>query len=652
MPDRLPDDPTKARNGVKPADATRRNPAASGATPPVRGFLFAFLGTLAALAIFGILGLAIYFGYNALKSTPATSSTLVAANKSAPSEKNKNPFNDPATWVLGEDPAQNLSGDGTADIGWWARTFDLPDQGKVMDYLKAQGLTVSRIVPLHYDDTKDATTITYQVDATVPASLYRVPKATWAPGNPELRPFASLVVLNHDLPAGQFWNTQGQIVAQEAGTKLDFAWKVKLDKSANTVTTDRVSNEEGVFTQQQVAQLQAETENTVAQLQGQVQGIDARVQSDMQAKLAQVPSDPPRPQLRSTQWNSGDGSGEPTRSAERIGGGAAAGAAGGAAFGAAAGNAGEGAGIGAGVGLLGGIIYDAVSKNNDRERYRRAVAAENAEKLSDWRAQLKSLAQQRAQIQQDGVTEKQQAMQDLANAITAANGHLDSLSGQINPEPTTTSDAPPAQLSADQPSGAMTSPAPTSDQPSGANNSGPQSASSPDPGADQPSGPIGASSGASTGSASGSSGLTVDLVVPPGAQHPNYGDVRLTLANGQTEMLTHDGKAFKPAVSSTGLVGWGYVTGIPPKPDYVGNQDVLAVRLPDGSVKKFKPNDRFIEKWGFADDDSSVIMADMNYHGPMSFIKYDVRSGRVLGAIQGYVEHDKLPEWAKSYDDL
>ena len=243
-------------------------------------------------------------------------------------------------------------------------------------------------------------------------------------------------------------------MADQAGTKLDFAWKVTLDKSSHTVTTDRLPGNPDVFTPQQSEQLQAETDHTVAQLEGQIQAIDARVQGDIQAQLAQVPADPPRPPMMSTRWNSGDGSGEPTRSAERIGGGAAAGAAGGAAFGAAAGDAGEGAGIGAGVGLLGGIIYDAVSKNNDKERYRRKVAAENAERLGEWRDQVKSLADRRTKIKREGEDEKQQAMQDLANAITAAGGHLDGVSEPIHPEPIPTlSDAPSAQPNADQPSG-------------------------------------------------------------------------------------------------------------------------------------------------------------------------------------------------------
>jgi hypothetical protein len=162
----------------------------------------------------------------------------------------------------------------------------------------------------------------------------------------------------------------------------------------------------------------------------------------------------------SSKWG-GDGSGEPTKSAERIGGGTVAGAAGGAAFGAAAGDAGLGAGIGAGVGLLGGLIYDGVSKNNDKERYQRKVAAENAERMDDWHSQIKALNQQRNQIKQDAIAEREKALADLSNRIVAANGHVDNVA-PASATPTTaappTDAAPQVQPTADQPSGPIQRP--------------------------------------------------------------------------------------------------------------------------------------------------------------------------------------------------
>ena len=286
--------------------------------------------------------------------------------------------------------------------------------------------------------------------------MLRLQQTPWRPSHPDTARFAKVLVLNNGLPAGAMWDTQNPAVAAEAGTKLNFAWQVKWDKNFNTVTTDRLPLTEGVVTQQQSSQYQAESTNTISQLQNQIQQINAQVQQDTQAKLAQVPADPPKPELKSTKWNHGDGSGEPTKSAERMGGATAAGAAGGAAFGAAAGDAGLGAGIGAGVGLLGGIIYDTVSKNNDREKYQRQVTAENSERMSEWKAQIKDLAKQREQIKQDAIAAKQHALDDLANSIASNQGHLGGAPVTVSNSDAPQLEAVTAAAGADQPSGPIT----------------------------------------------------------------------------------------------------------------------------------------------------------------------------------------------------
>jgi len=375
------------------------------------------------------------------------------AHATASNAKSKSLLEDPASWRLGQDAAKQIDGKEQPDIGWWTRTFNLPKQDIVADYLKNQGLTVGKIVPAHYEDTKDETSITYDVYAEVPTQLLRLQQTAWRPSDPDTDRFAKLVVLNDGLPAGTMWDTQNPTVAAQAGTQLNFAWQVKWDKNFNTVTTDRLPFTDNVVTQQQASGYQAESSTAITQLQNQIQQVNTQVQADTRQKLAQVPADPPKPELKSTRWNHGDGSGEPTKSAERMGGATAAGAAGGAAFGAAAGDAGLGAGIGAGVGLLGGIIYDTVSKNNDREKYARQVTAENAERMDEWRAQIKDLNQQRAQIQQDAIAEKQRALDDLANTIAANHGRLDGAPVTVGNSDAPQLEAVTAAPGADQPSG-------------------------------------------------------------------------------------------------------------------------------------------------------------------------------------------------------
>ena len=411
-------------------------------------FTALFLGSFAAIIFLALVVAGLLYETNEVSSS---------LPKLGYASKAKNPLMDVSAWQLGQEPAKDLDGDGASDIGWWARAFDLPKMDAVIGYFKGQGLNVGKIVPLHYENTKDDETITYQVYAEVPEQLMRLRQVAWQPNDSDMAPFSKVLVLNDGLTPGTMWDTQNPTIAADAGTKLNFSWRVRWDKNYNTVTTDRLPYEDAVFTQEQISRFQSAANDTISQLKGQIQQVDSQVQSDVQARLAQVPANPPKPQLLSSKWG-GNGSGEPTKSAERMGGGTVAGAAGGAAIGAAAGDAGMGAGIGAGVGLLGGFIYDTVSKNNDRSRYQRRVVAENAERMSDWRAQVKALDKQRNQIKQDGVTEKQRELQGMASRIAAAKGHLD---GTAAPAPV--SDA----LQGQSLQGPSNFPQPTADQPTG-----------------------------------------------------------------------------------------------------------------------------------------------------------------------------------------
>lgn len=405
-----------------------------------------------------LVGGAIYFGAGLLHSHSSSVSNA----------RTGRPLANSSAWELGNQPAKPFENSDTPDIGWWARTFDLPPAATISDYLKAQGLNVSSVAPLHYQDT----TVAYKVDATVPTQLLRLRQTGWRPTDPAMARFTKVLVLNDGLAPGTLWDTQNTTVAADAGTELNFVWQVSLDKKSGDVTTNRLPFDSNVYTQEQVAQFQNQASQSINTLQGQIQQIDAQVQANEEAQLAQVPGDPPKPELLSRKWG-GDGSGEPTKSAERIGGGTAAGAAGGAIFGGAAGDAGLGAGIGAGVGLLGGIIYDSVSKSNDRKRFERKVDAENSERMSAWHAQVKALDQERNQIKQNGVAERDQALTDLANRIAADQGRVDNSAAPvvtpIAPPPVPATAAPVANSNQQAPPAPPTTapPMPTADQPTG-----------------------------------------------------------------------------------------------------------------------------------------------------------------------------------------
>ncbi len=167
-----------------------------------------------------------------------------------------------------------LNSDVSPDIGWWTRTFHLPkEEGQITTYLKNEGVDATSVVPIHYEDTPQATTITYQVKGDDPGrTAKRAEGDVGAPVIPSWKPFAPVVLLNHDLPPGQFWNTAQQKVARPAGTPVDVAWKVSLDKSTQAVTADQMPFPDGGIPPQQVAQYEAETNNTVNQLKAQVAG--------------------------------------------------------------------------------------------------------------------------------------------------------------------------------------------------------------------------------------------------------------------------------------------------------------------------------------------------------------------------------------------
>jgi hypothetical protein len=485
------DDDTVVRRGPR-----KSNPLSVEPPPPRRSsFLGMFMGAFAGVIVIAAIGGIAFLGMRAFKSVapviaannihanagtisnvdtattnaaPPSAPVPIPVSTPTPAAKSANDLYNVGSWQLGDDTAKTLSASDQPDIGWWTRTFYLPKTEAVQDYLAKEGLNISGIVPEHYEDTKDATTITYAVHAETTARLLKLGKMTWViPDNPELKRFVPILIFNKDLPAGTMWNVQNAPVVTQPGEKLNFAWQVRYDKASQTATTDRLPFADNVFTEDQTQQFNDESAAVKKAISDQVQSIDQQVQADTQAKLSEVAADPPKPEHISGNWNHGNGSGEPTKSAERMGGGTVAGAAGGAAIGAAAGDAGMGAGIGAGVGLLGGFIYDTVSKNNDRERYQRKVAAENAERMDEWKGKVKVLDEQRDQIKLAGDAEKKQELDDLANRIIANKGTLDGVTLAIVPETVGNSDAPSVQPAtelptADQPSGpimATTSPA-------------------------------------------------------------------------------------------------------------------------------------------------------------------------------------------------
>lgn len=324
-------------------------------------------------------------------------------------------FPSPDKWMTGGDRAQEGEWKGPSKVSWF-QSWSMPKEAEVIAFLEKSGLKIGKIEAVDFEKSKTGLSATYQVYATVPSRLYRMTSRKWNPAEKELRRFGSVLVFNPGLPPGEAWDTQTAQVAAEPGKKLTFTWKLKQDNVYKTTTADALVFGSNLFTEQQVRDAQVQTADVIASLQREVGGVKTQVADFKSAQLAQVPGNPPRPELLSRKWG-GSGSGEPTRTGVRAVGGAATGAG----IGALAGG-GEGAAIGAGAGLVGGLIYDSVSKSNDREEFEKQVDAENNRRLSAWNAEKKELAARRSEINKQAKEMEERLFSELEAKIAANSG--------------------------------------------------------------------------------------------------------------------------------------------------------------------------------------------------------------------------------------
>jgi len=155
------------------------------------------------------------------------------------------------------------------------------------------------------------------------------------------------------------------------------------------------------------------------------------------------------------------------------------------------------------------------------------------------------------------------------------------------------------------------------------------------------------------------------MVVRSQSEGRKTGNAKVTFTDGQTELLTHTGDCFDAKVSPNGNVGWIRSAkmerltdnkGVPYAKMVAVNKDSLVVRLLNGKTRKFPPlgENTFIADWRFGDDDKTLILRSGGYHGPSSFVQYDLATGKVIDSRGPYyVPYAELPAWAKPLaDDL
>ncbi len=136
---------------------------------------------------------------------------------------------------------------------------------------------------------------------------------------------------------------------------------------------------------------------------------------------------------------------------------------------------------------------------------------------------------------------------------------------------------------------------------------------------------------------------SVSIVIVP-SQFDTFlvqtGNVNATFRDGHTEVWTHEGDCLMAKLSRRGNVGWVRIdtksVDIERK-DILG-KDSLVIRLLDGTAKEFPPTDDNVNimNWAFADHDTTVIVRSMGHHGPSSYVKYEISTGRVIADVGCY----------------
>jgi hypothetical protein len=130
----------------------------------------------------------------------------------------------------------------------------------------------------------------------------------------------------------------------------------------------------------------------------------------------------------------------------------------------------------------------------------------------------------------------------------------------------------------------------------------------------------------------------------------NIGNIKVRFSDGYSEVWTSLGTCMYAQVSPTGLVGWTLYTS---RNDYGRPvNSILRVRFLSGDTKGFEAYP-YIEQWGFADDDSAVIIKARGGHAdaPAYYVKYSLGTGKLLESVDFCTPYDQLPKWALPYAD-
>lgn len=340
-------------------------------------------------------------------------------------------------------------------ISWWQRTFELPHEKSVRAALERRlspDAGLRGFEPVRVTKSPEGVAVDYRVHLRLASAMYLCPVEDVQLPQPALARYKKLaryLVASDDLPAGRRFALDQKRLLAPKGTDLQLPWAVRravvqegkwkvldaeplalgrnpvfeqvlLDPERAAFAPARPSdlspkttpvpagNRAPVWLVRSEEELRRDAAREDAELQ--LLAARARAIEDELSQLRQrLAADLPAVPARDTTRFGGSGSGEPTKTGVRVGGGAAAGAG----IGALAGG-GSGAGWGALGGAVAGGIYDAVSKSNDRKRLETAQEREYQGKLSAYNAAKKRADAQVAARETELVSQLEQELQARA----------------------------------------------------------------------------------------------------------------------------------------------------------------------------------------------------------------------------------------------
>lgn len=324
-----------------------------------------------------------------------------------------------------------------AHAGWYADWFVIPSASGIERSLAQSlmpGVRIDHFELEGYRKDGPDFSLQYKVTLRYLENIYAVP-VTSATLDPRVYAkfshLTQLLLLTGDLPAGKLYMAGAKHLLAASGSSETFSWNAKLTcatgpdgrssyvlEPETALPTQRViayevallgpgnvpnpslTRSENEITA--ILQTQAASFDSFRQRAGAIATQVAAFRADQEKALGEKPT-------RENVKFGGSGSGEPTKTGERVVGGAA----GGAAIGALAGGNGESAGWGALGGAALGGIYDLVSKSNDKSKAEKAAEARYQEALSRYRA-----AQRKIDL--DVANDERQLIAQLESEMRAA----------------------------------------------------------------------------------------------------------------------------------------------------------------------------------------------------------------------------------------